>query len=395
MREKMFSKLAIYGGLPIRKGIIPLNRPWFDNREIEAARAAIQSGYVVGNGPKGKELEEKLKSYLNVKHTFLMPSCTAALEAALMSLNIGSGDEVICPSFTFVSTANAIVRENAKPVFVDIQPDTYNIDPEKIKKAITKKTKAMIPVHYGGYSCDMDEINFIASKYSIPVIEDAAHAIGSKYKGKYLGTIGNIGCFSFHATKNLVCGEGGALVTNEDFIARKIEIIQEKGTDRSSFLRGEVGKYTWVGKGSSYVLSDILATIALEQFKKLGEINRRRNEHALYFINKLNHLDEKLILPVQKDGVESNWHIFPIRVSKTHRDWLIKALRAEGIEAAFHYIPLHTSPFAQKNLGYKSGCLPVTEEVSETLIRLPIYPQLTCEERDDIIFAVKKVISHI
>jgi len=391
------NKLAIYGGEPVRKKKIPLCMPWFGPEEIKNAAQVIASGKVGGNGKFGRKCEEILSVRLKSKYALLTTSCTSALELAIMALGIGAGDEVIAPSFSFVSTANAVVRQGARIRFVDIEPFTFNIDAGLIEKNITKKTKAIIVVHYGGQSAEMDKIAKIAQKYNLKIIEDAAHAIGAKYKNKFLGTIGDIGCFSFHETKNLSCGEGGALLTNSPKIAKKVEIMREKGTNRSKFLRGEVDKYTWVDIGSSYVISDILAAIILPQLQKMDKINNLRTKNAMYLYSKLYKYQNKITLPHldNNNNRKSNWHIFSIRVPSKKRDQIIAALNAEGISASFHFLPLHNSPFMKKFFYKKGAMLPVTQVTSDTLIRLPLYAQMKKSDLDDIIAAVKKTITHL
>lgn len=366
--------------------MIPLSKPYFDEREVRAAARAIRSGKVGGGGPIGGGLEQEMAERFAVRHVLLTTSCTSAMEAALMACGVGVGDEVICPSFTFTTTATSIVRQGARPVFVDIEPDTYNIDPREIAKAITPQTKAIMPVHYAGHACDMDAIMALAQEHGLFVIEDAAHAIGAGYNGQPLGTVGHIGCFSFHETKNLVCGEGGALLTNDDELAAKLETIREKGTNRAAFLRGDVDKYTWVSAGSSYVLSDILAAIALEQFHKLDEITAARTAIAERYGEALRGV-EGIVLPVVKPYAEPNWHIFAIRVPDGTRDEFIATLRGEGIGAAFHYVPLHSSPYGRK-VGRQLGNLAVTDLVARTLVRLPLYAGMATIEMRRVLEAV-------
>lgn len=388
-------KLAINGGKPIRKNRIPFHRPLFDEGEIKAAIQVIKSGQVAGGGQQSQAFEKELQKYCQVKHVLLTTSCTSALELALLVLGIKPGDEVICPSFSFVSVANAIVLRGAQPVFVDIEPVYYNLDPQALEKAISKKTKAIICVHYAGLACQMKEILALAKKYHLVVIEDAAHALGAKYHGQHLGTIGQIGCFSFHQTKNITTGEGGAFLTNNKNYARLAEIMIEKGTNRRPFLRGEIDKYTWINIGSSYVLSDILAAIGRQQLKKTNHIIRKRRQNAHYLTQGLKKYRHLITLPKLPADIQTNWHIYAIRAPKTKRDWLLRALKAEGVEATFHFLPLHLSPYAKKNLKYKKGDLPVTEEVCDTLIRLPIYPQLSKKDLDDIIKAFDKLIPYL
>ncbi|MEX2028596.1 MAG: dTDP-4-amino-4,6-dideoxygalactose transaminase [Candidatus Curtissbacteria bacterium] len=369
---------------------IPLHKPFWGKEEERAAISAMRTGTGVGDLSYSELLAGTMAQKFSVQYVLPTNSGTAALEIACTCL-LEKGDEVILPSFTFASCANAILLADAIPVFCDIDIKTYNINSLEIEKLITPKTKAIMVVHYAGFACDMDKINQIAKEHGLYVIEDAAHALGAKYKGQYLGAMGNIGCYSFHGTKNAASGEGGAFVTNDKKANKQAEIIREKGTDRSSFMRGERKKYSWVGVGRSLVLSDILSAIALEQIKKLDQITRMRCQNAEYFLSKLQKLSSKIILPQQSEGSEANWHIFAIRVPRIVRDKMISDLRSFGIEASFHYLPLHTSVMGKK-MGYKPGNLPVTEEVAATLIRLPMYPQLKRSEMDFIAAVLEKVI---
>jgi len=367
---------------------LPLHRPWFGPAECRAARATLASLRVGGNGPICREVEQLLCELLDVRHALLTTSCTHAMEAALMACNVGPGDEVILPSFTFPTTATAILRQGARPVFADIDAETYNLDPASVEEAVTERTVAIMPVHYAGQGCEMDELQQVAQQAGAVVIEDAAHAIGATYGGRFLGTIGRVGCLSFHETKNITCGEGGAALTDDDETAERLSIIREKGTNRAAFLRGEVDKYTWVSQGSSFVLAEVLAAILREQLRRLPEVTRRRRRHAKHLLDGLADLEPRLKLPVVRPGRESNWHLFAVRVGPERQQAFIGHLRLCGIGAAFHYVPLHTSPFGQ-SLGYRPGDLPVTEEVSLSLVRLPLYPQLRSQDVERIIAAVR------
>ena len=369
---------------------IPLHKTFWGREEERAAIAALRSGTGVGDLAFSEALAKEISKKLGVPYVLPTGSGTAALELAC-ALLLKRGHEVILPSFTFTSCANAILLAGAKPIFADIDINTYNLDPVEIEKKITKKTKAIMVVHYAGMACDMDKIMQIANENNLYVIEDAAHALGASYGGKSLGTIGNVGCFSFHGTKNAASGEGGAFVTNEKEIFKNAEIIREKGTNRSSFMRGERKKYSWVKVGRSLILSDILSAIALEQIKKLDKITSLRQKNAQFFLKKLKRISSKIILPVVSAGTEPNWHIFAIRAPRLLRDKIIKALRNFGIEASFHYLPLHQSQMGKK-LGYKAKDLPVSEEVASTLIRLPMHPKLKKSEMDYIVAALEKVI---
>jgi len=369
---------------------IPLHKPFWGKEEEKAAIAALRSGTGVGDLSYSEELAKALQKYLSVKYVLPTGSGTAALELACAIL-LKRGQEIILPSFTFPSCANAVLLAGAKPVFADIDIKTYNIDPAEIDKKINKKTMAIMVVHYAGMACDMEKIEKIANENNLFVIEDAAHALGAKYQDKYLGTIGTVGCFSFHGTKNAASGEGGAFVTNDKSIFKTAEILREKGTNRSSFMRGERRKYSWVKVGRSLVLSDILSAIALEQVKKLDKITSLRQKNAIYLLKKLEKLSTKIILPVEPKESEGNWHIFAIRVPRLLRDNVIKKLRNYGIEASFHYLPLHQSQMGKK-LGYKRKDLPVSEEVASTIIRLPMHPKLKKSEIDYMVEVLQKVI---
>lgn len=376
--------------LHLSKFTIPLHKPFWGKEEEKAAIDAMRTGTGVGDLSYSELLAETIARKFSVQYVLPTNSGTAALELACACL-LEKGDEVILPSFTFASCANAILLTGAKPVFCDIDIKTYNINPSEIEKAITAKTRAIMVVHYAGFACDMESIGRLAQKYNLRIIEDAAHALGAKYEGRFLGTIGDIGCYSFHGTKNAASGEGGAFVTNDKKANKLAEIIREKGTDRSSFMRGERKKYSWVGVGRSLVLSDILSAIALEQIKKLDKITELRCRNAEYFLSKLGKLSSKIVLPIRSVGSEPNWHIFAIRVPRIIRDRVISDLRSFGIEASFHYLPLHSSTMGKK-LGYKPGDLPVTEEVAATLIRLPMYPKLKKSEMDFIAAVLEKIV---
>lgn len=357
---------------------IPFNKPALGRSEIEAVKAVLNSGTIRGDGPVSQRVEERLEEWLDIEHVFLTTSCTHALEMAMIVLEVGPGDEVIMPSFNFVSSANAVVLRGATPVFADINPDTLNIDVDDVARKVTPRTKAIVPVHYAGVSCDMDALLAIADDHDLYVVEDAAQGIDAYYDGAPLGTMGDIGCYSFHETKNLTCGEGGAFLTDHDELARKAELVREKGTNRSAFIRGEVDKYTWVHEGSSYIQSDILASVLDAQLDKRSEIKARRKAVWTAYWDALAPLaeDDTLSLPRIPPRRDSNYHIFFFRVSSPERRTeVLGALKDRGINATFHYIPLHSSPFGQKYLEVEEP-LPVTSHCSKTLVRLPVYPEL-------------------
>lgn len=362
---------------------IQLNKPFFDKSDERAIVRALSKEEVSGDGFYSKKLQEELRLKLKVKYVLPTPSCTAALELAIMSLDLKKGDEVILPSFNFPSGATAILRGGAVPVFADIDRKTLCMESEFAGKMVTSKTRAIMVVHYAGHSCEMDSILRLARKHNCYVIEDAAHAIGAKYNNRPLGTIGDIGCFSFHGTKNIVTGEGGVFITNNDEIFRKAEIIREKGTNRAIFLRGEVDKYSWVSDGSSYLLADILSALAVSQIKKLRKITILRKRNAEYLLKKLFDLKNKVELPSVKSYTDSCWHIFAILVDKDNRSNFINFLKNKGIKSYSHYIPLHSS-YMGKKLGCDKIILPNTDFISESIVRLPIHPSLAKKDLDYI-----------
>lgn len=370
---------------------IPFNKPFIIGKELYYIAQSVLSGHISGDGMFTQKCHLLMEEKFKTKKVLLTTSCTSALEMAAILCEIREGDEVILPSYTFVSTANAFFLRGAKPVFVDIRPDTLNIDETKIESAITKRTKVIIPVHYAGIGCEMDTIMDIARKHSLYVVEDAAQGVNAKYKGRYLGTIGDIGAYSFHETKNFICGEGGAIVINNEKFAKRAEIIREKGTNRSQFFRGEVDKYTWIDIGSSYLPSDLLAAFLYAQLEHLDEITLNRKRIYYYYRESLLELEKKgkLRLPVIPDNCESNYHMFYILLSdEEKRNRLMQFLKDNGILAIFHYVPLHTSPIG-RSFGYNLGDLPVTEKLSNCILRLPFYNTLSEEEAE---YVVSKII---
>ena len=385
-------KLAISGGNPIREDKIPITKPDFGDEEAEAAVEVIKSGMVEGNGFKTEEFENSLAKYLNAKYVLFVNSCTSALHLSLMAANIKNG-ELLSSSYTFNSSVIVGMFTNLKPVLVDCEYETGNISLNEIKKNINKNTKTIIPVHFAGQPCDMDEINQIANENNIVVIEDAAHSIGSLYKGRKAGNLADIGCLSFHGTKNLVCGEGGALITNNDKIAEKARIMEEKGTMKYFFKKNQdkLGKtFEVVSEGLSYVQSDILAAIASEQLKKLDVMNSKRDKVAQFYNKELKGI-KNIGLPMIKKDRTTNWHLYTIRVPGKNRDNIIKALNAEGISTNIHYMPLHLHSY-YNNLGYRKGNFPMAEKVFESLIRLPMYSALSLADAKDVVEAVRKVM---
>ena len=372
--------------------MIPFNVPPVTGKEINYINEAIKSGKICGDGTFTKKCTEYLENYLETK-VLLTTSCTSSLEMSALLCNIKPLDEVILPSYTFCSTADAFVQRGAKLVFVDIRKDTLNIDETKIEHAITEKTKAIICVHYAGVSCEMDEIIKIAKKYNLKVIEDAAQAIFSTYKGRKLGTIGDFGCFSFHETKNLSMGEGGGISINTNHADyEKAEIIREKGTDRSKFIRGQIDKYTWRDYGSSYLPSDLNAAYLYAQLTESNKIQQNRMNIWNKYKSSLKILEEnnKITLPVIPEECKHNAHIFYfITKSLEERTKLISFLKQNEIQSVFHYIPLHSSPAGIK-FGRFDGKDEITTEYSERLIRLPLYYGLKDDDQNKVIENVLK-----
>ena len=363
---------------------------YFTGKEQEYLKQVLAAGICVGNGPFGQQCCAALEKLTGSATVLLTPSCTAALEMAALLCGVGPGDEVIMPSFTFSSTANAFVLRGATPVFVDIDPSTMNIDPACIRQAITAKTKAIVPVHYAGVACDMDAITAMAAEHGLLVIEDAAQGIISGYKGRALGTIGQLGCMSFHESKNIQCGEGGALLINDPRFVEQAMILQEKGTNRAAFFQGMVDKYTWVDHGSSYLLSELNAAVLLAQLEAARDITRDRRRVYDYYHHSLKALaDEKrLALPVVPEGCEGNGHIFYIvTASLQERIALMQHLKERHILAFFHYVPLHSSPAGQR-FGRTAGAMRHTDAAFERLLRLPVYVNMAEKEMDTVCNAI-------
>ena len=372
--------------------MIPFNKPPYTGHEDQYVLQSMRGNKLSGDGPFSKRCNKWFEENLPCKKTLLTPSCTAALEMAAILIDIQPGDEVIMPSYTFVSTANAFVLRGAKIVFVDIRPDTMNIDETKIEQAITEKTKAIVPVHYAGIGCEMDTIMHIAKRYNLYVIEDAAQGMMSIYKDQALGTIGHLGTYSFHETKNYTSGgEGGLLVINDEKFIARAEIIREKGTNRSQFFRGMTDKYTWVDIGSSYLLSDMQAAYLWGQLERCKEINKNRLRAWSYYYEQLEQLASlgKIQLPVLPKLVEHNAHMFYIKVQDMEtRTQLIDFLKNRGITAVFHYVPLHSST-AGKELGYFSAIDESTTSESEKLLRLPLWYGIDKQEQNKVITALQ------
>jgi dTDP-4-amino-4,6-dideoxygalactose transaminase len=371
---------------------IPFNKPHLTHKEIGYINHAHSMGKLAGDGYYTKLCHEWIEKHIGGKKALLTHSCTGALEMMAILSDIQPGEEVIMPSFTFVSTANAYVLRGAIPVFIDIRPDTLNMDERLIEQAITKKTRVLSPVHYAGVGCEMDTITAIAKKHKLLVVEDAAQGFLSKYKGKNLGTLGDMSAFSFHETKNVISGEGGALVINNEKFAERAEIIREKGTNRSKFFRGQVDKYTWVDVGSSYLPGEIIAAFLMAQLENAEEINKRRLEVWQRYHTALAPLEKKGVLrrPFIPDTCEHNGHMYYILTNDGEtRTKLIEFLKTKGILSVFHYIPLHSAPAGKKFARYV-GDMSVTDRVSDTLLRLPLFYNLTDSEQDNVISAMQE-----
>ena len=370
---------------------IPFNRPFTAGKEFEYIRQVIENMDLSGDGAITKKCHALLEQILEVPKVLLTTSCTHALEMAALLLNIKPGDEVIVPSFTFVSTVNAFMLRGASPVFIDIRPDTLNLDEAILEQLITPRTKTIVPVHYAGVGCEMDAILEIAGRYGIPVVEDNAHGLFAKYKGKYLGTFGCMATQSFHETKNFTCGEGGALLIDDPQYIERAEIIREKGTNRSRFYRGQVDKYTWVDIGSSYLPSGILAAFLYAQLEAREQIQAKRRQIWDYYYAHLQDWAQEhgIRLPIVPDHCDQAYHMFYLLMpSLEKRQALIAHLKEQGIFSVFHYLPLHLSQMGQQ-FGGKEGDCPVTESVSDRLLRLPFYNDLTSSDQARVVASIK------
>jgi dTDP-4-amino-4,6-dideoxygalactose transaminase len=376
-------------------GYIPFHQPVIGDEEKEAVISTLVSTRIGGNGPITKRVEEMLTQLTSAPYALLTTSCTHALEMGVMCFGLSPGDEVILPSFAYVSAANAIVRERGKPTFAEINPDTLNLDPKDAEQRITERTRGLILIHYAGVPCDLDAFKKLADKHNLFIIEDAAQGIGAEYKRKHLGTIGDVGCISFHETKNITSGEGGAFLTGRKELFHKAEMIREKGTNRSAFLRGEVDKYSWTELGSSFVPSELTAALLMAQLVKLEAINEERGRIYRIYQEGLTELEQKgkIRLPKIPDYATPNYHIFYFLMEEEAlTDKVLTRLRKRGIGASFHFVPLHSSPYGREVLGYQSDELPITKRVSRSIIRLPIYPGLKDEEVGYIVDEVKKAL---
>ncbi len=369
---------------------IPFNRATLMGNEMAYITQAVANGHVSGDGGFTKRCHNILETALNVPKALLTTNCTHALEMSALLLDIEPGDEVIFPAFTFVTTVNAFVLRGARPIFADIRPDTLNLDETRLESLITERTKAIVPVHYAGVGCEMDTIMDIAKRHNLAVVEDNAHGLFARYKGRYLGTFGSLATQSFHETKNFTCGEGGALLINDPAYIERAEIIREKGTNRSRFFRGQVDKYTWVDVGSSYLPSDILAGFLCAQLEARNLIQEQRQDIWTYYNTHLADwaAQHDVQLPFVPEHCEQSYHMFYILMpSLAERQALIEYLKSHGIYSVFHYLPLHLSDMGKK-FGGKVGDCPVTEDVSDRLLRLPFYNSLS---EADLALVVEKI----
>ena len=376
---------------PIGKSI-PFNRSSLQGGELGYMSESMKTGQIAGDQSFTRKCQTLLENILGVPRALLTTSCTHALEMAALLADIQPGDEVILPSFTFVSTANAFVLRGARPVFVDVRPDTLNLDETAIGRAITAKTKLIVPVHYAGVACEMEAINEIARNAGIGVVEDNAHGLFGRHKGKFLGTFGCLATQSFHETKNVTCGEGGALLINDPVLMERAEIIREKGTNRSRYFRGQVDKYSWVDLGSSYIMSDLLAAFLFGQLEQAVAIQAKRKQLWDDYHSGLADwcADRGVRQPVVPANCEQAYHMYYLLLpSLDLRQKFIEHLKQRGIQAVFHYVPLHLSPMGRK-FGYEAGACPATEDTSDRLVRLPFFNSMTALEQAVVIDAVRQ-----
>jgi dTDP-4-amino-4,6-dideoxygalactose transaminase len=373
---------------------IPFNQSSLQGRELEHIFRTMTIGQIAGDQTYSKRCHALLESVLDVPKAMVTTSCTHALEMSALLLDLQPGDEVIIPSFTFVSTANAFALRGAKIIFADIRPDTLNLDEQKLEGLITSRTKVIVPVHYAGVGCEMDVIGEIAARHGLAVVEDNAHGLFGKFRGRWLGTFGGLAAQSFHETKNITCGEGGALLINDARLIERAEIIREKGTNRSRFFRGQVDKYSWVDIGSSYVMSDVLAAFLYAQLEVWPTIQAKRQHIWKYYDRHLREWAQELGIgcPVVPAYCEQSYHMYYLVMpSLEKRQGLISFLKSHGILSVFHYVPLHLSPVGQSMGGRKGSC-PVSEEKSERLVRLPFFNSLAQDDQDRIIRAIREFV---
>ncbi len=375
--------------------MIPFNKPHATGREHGYIQQAIDGGHLSGNGPFDRRCGAWLEERIGCRRALLTSSGTAALEMAILLMGVGPGDEVVMPSFTFVTSASAVALRGATPVFVDVRPDTLNLDERAVADAITDRTRAIMPVHYAGVGCAMPELGALAEKHGLYVVEDAAHGILSSYDERPLGSFGELGCLSFHETKNVTCGEGGALLINDEALVDRAEIVQEKGTDRSRFNRGEVDRYTWVDLGSSFVASEINSAFLWAQLEEADRITADRMRVWQAYHERLEPLEQAGLLrrPQIPPQARHNAHMYHVLLpDRDRRDALIAAMATRGVQAVFHYVPLHSSPAGLRH-GRVDGPLPVTDDVSGRLVRLPLWADLGEREVELVAGAVEEALA--
>lgn len=399
MKVETTERLAVEGGAPVRASFLPFHQPLVDADDERAVIETLRSGWLT-TGPRTKGFERALASYTGAAHCVAVNSCTAALHLALEAVGVGAGDEVITSPITFASTANVIVHCRARPVFVDVEPDTLNIDAGAIEAAVTPRTKALIPVDFAGQPCDLDAVMAIGARHRLPVIEDAAHAIGAGYKGRRIGGIADMTCFSFYATKNITSGEGGALTTNRQDWADRIEVMALHGMSRDAWKRyGAEGYRHWdiIAAGYKYNMFDLQAALVTSQFGKLETFHARR-------VALKERLDAGLqgmsgiTMPAERDWARHAYHLYPIVVRTetltADRDTIMNAIQAENVGIGIHFRAVHLHPFYADTFGFRRGMFPNAEYYSDRTISLPLYPRMTDADADDVIAAVKKVLSH-
>jgi len=390
MLDKSNPTLAINGGTPVTGQPVLIHKPYLDEDDFTAVDRAVRSTFVSGDGPECRRFEEMLAEYLGAKHVLFVNSATAALELAFRVKNFPPGSEVIVPDFTYTSTALGAVYNNLKIVLADVYADNGSLDVSKLEQYITARTVAIAPVDYAGIPADMEAINAIARRHGLYVVHDTAQSLGSLYKGRRTGTLADISTFSFHGTKNLTTGEGGAVVTDDDAIAARIRVLREKGTDKHTFITENRtrGFYEYVDTGNSYVQSNILGALGVSQLKKIDMMNGVRGSIAKYYIENLSSIQEIEFIRIT-EGAETNWHIFGILVPPEERYWVMDALRDEGVMANVHYSPLHMNRFYRELA--RDDEMPGSMKFFSRFLRLPLYPSLTQEEQETVVMAVKKV----
>jgi len=392
-------KPAIEGGKPVRKDFLPYGTQWLDENEINEVIDSLKSSWIT-TGPKMRIFEEEFKKYIGSKYAVAVNSGTAALHISTSSININPGDEVITTPLTFVASANCVVYRGGTPIFADIRKDTYNIDPAEIKKKITPKTKALIPVHFAGQPCDMDEILEIAEENNLFVIEDAAHAIDAEYQKKKIGNISDLTSFSFHPVKNITTAEGGMVTTNNDELNEKLLMFRTHGISKDAVKRFEKSGgyyYNMQYLGFRYNMSELHASLGIHQLKKLDDFQKRRSEIVKIYNKELENLEE-ITLPYVEDNIKHSWHLYVIQLNlenlKIDRDKIFEALREENIGVNVHYIPVHYHSFYQKKFGLKEGILPNVEWLFPRLLTIPLFPKMTDKDVYDVVNALEKVLKY-